>query len=67
MNPAPTSFKTTKGGIKMPLIPIATAATAIALIAVFGLVLLNLHWLFYLTLIGCLIGAAALIADFISQ
>ena len=62
MNPAPTRFNTINEGIKMKLITIATVGTAIALIGIFGTVLLSLH-LLLLTLIACLIGAAALIAD----
>jgi hypothetical protein len=47
----------------MKLITIATVGTAIALIGFFGAVLLQRNWLFYLALIACLTGAAALIAD----
>ena len=68
MNPAPTRFNTIKEGIKLKLITIkmtpiaiATVSTAIALISIFCVVLI--HWPLYLTLIACLIGAAALIAD----
>jgi hypothetical protein len=62
MNPAPTRFNTIQERIKTKLITVATVSTAIALIGIFGTVLLSLH-LLLLTLIACLIGAAALIAD----
>ena len=67
MNPAPTRFNTIKEGIKSKLITIATVGTAIALIGVFCAVMLELRWLFFPVLIAWLIGAAALIADFLRQ
>ena len=63
MNPAPTRFNTIKEGIKINLIAIATVSTAIALISLFGTVLIGFPHTLYPTFIACLIGAAALIAD----
>ena len=63
MNPTPTKFNTIKEGIKTRLITIAIVSTAIAFFSFFGAALI-LPQLFFLTLIACLIGAAALISDF---
>lgn len=64
MNPALTRFNTIKAGIKINLITIATVSTAIAMISLFGTILIGFPHSVYPTLIACLIGAAALIADF---
>ena len=67
MNPAPTRFNTIKEGIKTKLITVATVSTAIALISLFGTVLIGFRHSIYPTFIACLIGATALIADFFRQ
>ena len=72
MNPAPTRFNTIRERIKMKLIKekietklitIAAVAAATAMIGFFCTVLIPLPGLLYPTLIICLIGVVALIAD----